>query len=215
MLHSVKINGEWMDEVYGLILLADLSIEAPERKTNYIDIIGADGVIDVSNYPLGRPTYNRRQVKFNLFKGVNDVELRQIRADLMNKYHGKEVEVVLPDDTTHCFKGIFSCGEQSGYGMGTINIIIDAEPYRYKVDETVVTANLSSTAQEIVLPNEAMIIVPVITAENEANLILNGNSYTVSAGTHKMLGFQLLQGANTVSATGNGAIEFRYREASF
>lgn len=215
MLHTAIINGTDLQNEYGLILMSDVTVNAPSVKRNTVSVPGSDGVIDLSTYPAGRPTYNNRNVSFNLFKRAEDTELQQIRSSLMNRYHGQTVKVVLPMDTEHYFKGVLSVGNLSGYNRGRIPVTLDAEPWKYKLSETVYTDTLTSTAKELHVFNEYRPVIPVITLSNEATLVLNGESYTLSAGVHRVIDFVLQSGDNSITATGNGSIEIKYQEATF
>lgn len=214
MLYGVDFNEENTLERYGLILLADVEIEAPERKEVLVDIPGADSVLDLSNYPLGHANYNNIIVAFNLFKPVDDIALRAIKTTLMNKYHGKRVKVTMPEDTTHYYYGVVQFGETGDYNSGIIPCEVQADPWRYKQDVTVESATLSSEPQVITLENEAKVVTPTVTVEEEAQLTLNGNTFTLSAGNHKVIGMELQPGINEVTATGSGSIVIEYQEAS-
>ena len=182
MLHGVTINGTDTLAAYGLILLADVGIDPPERKTNYVDIPGADGSLDLSNFPQGRPTFASRNVTFNLFKAVDDEELRSLRSTLMSAYHGKEVTLLLPDDagetTRHAYKGVLSVGPFAGYNTGIIPCTMVADPYRYKTAVTTVTEEISGET-EIELLNELMPAVPTITVDADVSIETAGKTVTV------------------------------------
>ena len=68
----------------------------------------------------------------------------------------------------------------------------------------------------VILSNDYMPVVPVITATAEATLrwMIDGESFqkTVSAGTWEIPELELRNGNNTVSVTGEGNVTFVYRE---
>lgn len=134
MLYGVLISGE--DEeintlsYYGLYILDDLTIGEAKLKENYINIPGANGSLNLSYAPQGYATYEDREISFTLFKGVNDANLEIIRSDLANKFHGQEVELTLPNDNDHFWKGVIQFGGISGYNSGKIPVTFRAQPYK-------------------------------------------------------------------------------------
>ena len=134
MLYGVLISGK--DEeintlsYYGLCILDDLTIGEAKLKENYINIPGANGSLNLSYAPQGYATYEDREISFTLFKGVNDANLEIIRSDLANKFHGQEVELMLPNDNEHFWKGVIQFGGISGYNSGKIPVTFRAQPYK-------------------------------------------------------------------------------------
>ena len=134
MLYGVDISGK--DEeintlsYYGLCILDDLTIGEAKLKENYINIPGANGSLNLSYAPQGYATYEDREISFTLFKGVNDANLEIIRSDLANKFHGQEVELMLPNDNEHFWKGVIQFGGISGYNSGKIPVTFRAQPYK-------------------------------------------------------------------------------------
>lgn len=132
MLHGAIFDNVNTLQQYGLCLLDDLSIETAKRKENIVDIPGADGELDLSDLPQGYPVYSNREITFTLFKGVDDVELMQIRDELVGKYSGKTVELKLPNDNYEAaYSGVVQIGDISGYNSGKIPITINAKPFKH------------------------------------------------------------------------------------
>ena len=134
MLYGVLISGEEEEintlSYYGLCILDDLTIGEAKLKENYINIPGANGSLNLSYAPQGYATYEDREISFTLFKGVNDANLEIIRSDLANKFHGQEVELMLPNDNEHFWKGVIQFGGISGYNSGKIPVTFRAQPYK-------------------------------------------------------------------------------------
>lgn len=134
MLYGVLISGEGEEintlSYYRLCILDDLTIGEAKLKENYINIPGANGSLNLSYAPQGYATYEDREISFTLFKGVNDANLEIIRSDLANKFHGQEVELTLPNDNDHFWKGVIQFGGISGYNSGKIPVTFRAQPYK-------------------------------------------------------------------------------------
>ena len=137
MLYGVNIKGK--DEeintlsYYGLCILDDLTIGEAKLKENYVDIPGANGSLNLSYAPQGYAVYEDREISFTLFKGVDDVELETIRAELANSYHGQEVNLILPNDLYSYWAGVIQFGAISGYNSGKIPVTFRAQPYKVNI----------------------------------------------------------------------------------
>ena len=87
------------------------------------------------------------------------------------------------------------------------------DAFLYHIEETVVTVSGGGT---VILANDFMPVVPVITATSETTLswAIDGESFqkTVSAGTWEIPELELRHGNNTVSVTNEGTTTFVYRE---
>ena len=89
----------------------------------------------------------------------------------------------------------------------------DGDAFLYHVEETVVSISSGGT---VILTNDFMPVVPVITVTSETTLrwAIDGESFqkTVSAGTWEIPELELRHGNNTISVTGEGNVAFVYRE---
>lgn len=134
MLYGVSIRGE--DDIvdtlpnYGLCLLDDLVIGEAKLKENFVDIPGGNGSLNLSYAPQGYPVYEDREISFTLFKGVDDVALEVIRAELANLFHGREVDLMLPNDTVSYWTGVIQFGAITGYNSGKIPVRMRANPFK-------------------------------------------------------------------------------------
>lgn len=130
MLYGVIIDGMDTKEEWGLILLDDLTVESPAPVLNFVSVPGVSGAYDFSDI-LGAVSYQMRNISFTLFKRVNDFQLKEIRDELAEQFHGKHVELVLPDDEEHHYAGRMSIGGVTGYNTGRIAVTMIAEPVVY------------------------------------------------------------------------------------
>lgn len=218
MLYGVQINTTRTLDDYGLCLMSNLSIPAPTIKDNLIDVPGADGTINASYILTGGPVFNNIEITFSLFKRAEERELHRIRSELMNAFQGRMVDVFFPTDTEHYYSGVIMFGEISDYNSGIIPVRLLASPWKMKSEPTTVArSDLSTSYKQLQLPNERRPVVPSITVAQTTTLLWNGNTYTVNAGTHRLLDIQLQQGANLLKAkvsSGTGSISVTYQEAS-
>lgn len=140
-LTGVSINSTNTLTTYGLFLCADLKIGEPKLKENRVDIPGGDGSLNMSYSPQGMAVYYDREISFTLAKAMDEATRDTLVSTLRNLWHGKEVDLILPNDTTHFWHGVLSIGDVSGYNKALIPVKMTAQPYKYAIDETTVVWN--------------------------------------------------------------------------
>lgn len=220
MLFGMKINGLDTQQVWGLILLADLTETTPARKENLVSVPGMDGTLDLSEALTGEPVYDTRSVSGTLFRRTDPWTMQRIYATLKDEYHGQRVNLTLPSDLTHHYAGVLQIGEYSAAAPGRIPFSLPAaDPWRYKNVLTSVTANLSGTGYKTIsLLNERRRVVPTITVTVETRVRWQEKIYTLQPGrAFRDLDVRLEPGENTIDAAlasaGAGEISITYQEA--
>lgn len=196
---------------WGLIL-GSKEIGAPKPKVNQIEVEGGDGVLDLTEF-FGEVKYENRPLSFTFSKlGVVPDGFLALYSVVQNAIHGKSMQVILDDDPANYYYGRVTINEwKSNRNIGEIVIEVDAEPYKMKLAETVVTRAVAGT-DTIVLTNSRKRVVPVITTDAEMKLAFGNYSGTFSKGTFTIPELELVEGENAVTVTGTGNITFRYRE---
>ena len=210
-LHGVTINSTDTLTTYGLFLCADLVIGEPKLKENLVDIPGGNGSLNMSYSPQGMPVYHNREIKFSLAKRMTDADRATAIATLRNLWHGKEVSLTLPNDSTHYWHGIIAFGDESGFNNGTIPVKMTAEPYKLKSSVTTKTQNGAGT---IALTNEGMPVVPTVTSTGSGTLAWDGHSVSIVSGEQVIPQLVLQAGTTSVTVTGAINVTFTYREGS-
>ncbi len=198
---------------WGLIL-GSKEIGAPEPKVNQIEVEGGDGVLDLTEF-FGEVKYKNRSLSFTFSKmGLLPDGFLALYSVVQNAIHGKVLDIILDDDPAYFYRGRVTINEwKSNKNIGEIVIEVDAEAYKMKLDETVVTKAVAGTST-IVLNNSRKRVVPVITTDAEMKLAFGTYSGTFSAGTFTIPELELVEGKNSVKVTGTGNISFRYREGA-
>lgn len=227
---GITINGTDTLAEWGLILLDDLVIGEAQLKETRVNVPGADGSLNMS-YGLtdGEPVFEDRSITFTLFasglgwsngalthaKPKNETEVDEILGEFQGRYHGREVDLILPNDSTHYWHGTLSVGTRSKYNSGKIPISIKAFPYKLKnaVTERQLTIP-SGGSTTVTLTNEGRRVTPTITV-NATTTIRKGDAiWTIEAGTTQISGLYLDAGNTelTVSGTSNATVTFKYQE---
>ena len=203
---SYHSNTSW-----GLVLQSK-EIKAPELKINQIDIEGGDGVLDLTDY-FGDVKYKNRSLSFQFVKpGITQTSFLTLFSQVQNLLHGQKMQIILDDDPANYYVGRVTINEwKSDKNLGNIVIEVDAEPYKYKLQETMLSRVVSGSST-IILVNSRKRVVPSITTDAEFTIAFGTYSGTFSAGTFMIPELELIEGNNTVTVTGTGNISFRYRE---
>lgn len=196
------------------LILAKKEIGSPAVKENKLDIPGADGSIDMTDF-FGEPKYENVIHKFEFSALVSPDEALTLFSGAKNALHGKKHKIILDDDPAFYYVG--RC-HVSGYtdekGIGKLSIECDCEPYKYKASKTAVTIAINGT-QTVTLTNARKRAVPEVTIDTESSLNLvfqDVNVWDLGAGSYALPELELVEGENTVVVTGTGSITFSWQE---
>ena len=193
------------------LLLTGKEIGAPEVKRQTIDVAGADGELDFTDF-FGEPKYANVQHQFT-FENIRprNEQLSQY-TDIKNKIHGKKGRIVLDADPSFFYVGRCSVSKYTNEkNIGKITVTCDCEPYKYKMTKTVVTRVIDGT-ETVSLTNGRKRAVPTITTTSDMTLSFGGGTWTNRAGTFSIPELELVEGDNIVTVTGNGTISFTWHE---
>lgn len=89
-------------------------IVPPKVQTKYVDIPGADGSLDLTDYLAGRPTFANREgtIDFTVLNNYNiegyEYVWSGLYSDIMDYLHGKRKLMILEDDPVYYYQGRFS-----------------------------------------------------------------------------------------------------------
>lgn len=197
------------------LLLEKKTMGSPPVKENYMDIPGADGKLDNTEF-FGEPKFDNATHKFE-FVTIEERDTFPLQyAVIKNALHGKKVRIICDDDPSFFYVGRLHVSSfTNAKGMGAVSVECDCEPWKYKLEETTVTAQVDGE-ETIVLTNSRRRAVPLITIEAETSLRITYQTYNVwdlSSGTYTLPELEIVQGENPVTVTGTGSISFTWREA--
>lgn len=195
------------------LLLTSKEIGSPQVKENKIDIPGGDGSIDLTDF-FGEPKYEDVQHKFEFTTIEPQSDFLSQYSTIKNALHGKKVRIILDDDPTFFYLGRCHVSSfTSEKGIGTISVECECEPYKYKLNKTVVTQAVSGS-KVITLTNSRKRAVPSITTTSAMTIAFGNGTWTPSAGTFTIPELELAEGNNTVTVTGTGEISFSWSEGA-
>lgn len=193
------------------LFLSQKRIGSPSPKTESVDIPGGDGVLDLTDF-FGETKYNNRQLSFDFSTNVPQSQFMELFSAIQDAIHGKKMNIVIDEDSGWYYTGRITVSEwKADKTIGMITVDCDCEPYKMKIDETVITKSVSG-ATSITLANSRKTVVPKVTLDSEMTIAFGQYSGTFSAGTYIIPSMRLKEGNNTLTVTGSGTITFTYRE---
>lgn len=194
------------------LLMTSKQIGKPEARTNYIEIPGRDGTLDLTE-SLGEIKYNDRTLTFE-FDLFNPSNFWNTEKEISNYLNGKKLKITLEQDPNYYYLGRCKVSSSLTKNVGHFTIECTCEPYKYKQNVTTIT-NTVTTGGTYNYSNDRKSVVPTLTLSAAMNLEFNGTSYSIGAGTNKVLGINFKEGINTIKVTsGSGTLTVSYQEGS-
>ena len=198
------------------LIQQSIEVGPAEPKTNLIEMPGGNGSIDLTEALGTGVVYKDRKIKwiFALYPGDQWAEKRSAISNALN---GKRLHITSDDDPGWYYDGRISVADhKSDNRLYQITVEATCAPYKRKITESSVSAELSTAPAEIALAIGQMPLVPKITVEQETTVEWGDYTITISAGTH-LLPDLLMSGAQTIRAkttSGSGTITITWREGS-
>lgn len=150
-MKGVKFGEHHTYDTWGLLMTPNWEIGLPEIKEKKIAIEGADGDQDYTDF-FGGVKYGNRTLKFEFVYPtlVTGSQFMHMVSEISDALHGQKLKVVTDDDIEHYYVGrakVTSFNVKKG--VGTIEITVDAEPYKLKNQLTIVSATIDGTTKNL------------------------------------------------------------------
>ena len=213
MIPDVKINGTSM---LGLGWLREsVNFPTPISQSSTVIVPGRNSPIRFSE-ALGRVSYQPRTFEITLSMLGTRAQYDEAVSNVANRFAGQLVQIICSEEPELYYVGTIeaepSYDPLTGKGVLLFSCS-DGDAYRYHVTETAVRKVGDGT---VVLANDYMPVVPVITTTAETTLTwsVGSDSFhkTLSAGTWEIPELELAPGNNSVTVSGSGTTTFKYRE---
>lgn len=188
------------------------TIGEPDVQSFTAKVPGRNGLLNLTKGLTGKVTYYNRDLSFQYFGSGSMSELLQLEERFF-KYHGQTIRIIDDDRPGHYYEGEATVSTQIHGTYITIELKVDAQPFRLKLNPTIYSKTLSG-ASTIVLANESIGVIPTITVTAATKISFNGVTVDLSAGSYEVESFELQAGNNTFNVSGTGTITFEYREGA-
>lgn len=232
-MYGFTFNGKHTFDDFG-ITIAEKDVGYPEKKKIKVAVPFSNIEYDFSEI-YGEQTYTERSIIFvlNVLDKhlLNDtVRINVIETSLTNWLMNSNGKQKLYDDSMPNYyylaevEGGLNFEELHNYGTLTVEFtaypFMIAElaegddlwdPFNFELDVAQITNFEVNGTLEVVLYNVgASSAVPQIEASDPMEIIKDGITYNVPAGTSKSDDFRLMSGENELTINGNGTIEFTF-----
>ena len=211
--------------------IKSVSIGLPQTKKNQIEIPGADGYLDMTDYFGTR--YENRTIKVEC-----DVEDRNYGnwaakiSQVSNYLHGKKRNLVLDWDNGYYYSGRCTVKvEKENRPYSKVTLEFDCDPYKYEtydsggdwlwdpfdLENGVIReyGNLAVNGTlELTVIGSPMSTVPEITVSAAMTVAYNGEAYDLLPGLNYLPDLEITEGEYTMTFTGNGTVSVLYRGGS-
>jgi hypothetical protein len=193
----------------GLVMTAK-DLPAPTPQTYTVNVPGRNGLIDMSEFLTGEPTYDNRTLNFK-FVGDGSRETVLSLIDTMLAYHGRKITVTTDDYPDWYYEGRATVKYTDKGHYVEFELTVDAYPFRIKKD-SIIVQKYPNPEKDVVLTNTGAHRVPVkVTSISNATIAIGTITYNISAGTYTEL-FYIPAGGITIHISGFGQLTFEYRE---
>lgn len=212
---------------FGLIL-TDKNIGFPEPKLEEVDVIGADGVIDLSEVLNDDIKYKTRKLQFTFTVLKGNKYWASTIADVANYLHGKKLRIQMDFDPAYYYTGRCKINSfKTSKRLCTITIDAECEPYRLDINGNgekwlwdtfsfqngfirVNTVTVNGSLQ-VNLQNQRKIVSPTFTCSTAMTVTFDGVTYNLPKGKTQVFGIRLQYGTNYVTFKGNGTVKIEYQ----
>lgn len=225
----VEINEINMYERFRALLSEPYSVQPPIPKTFFQDVPGADGSLDLSTAISGRTIYERREIIMKFCCLQPSASWPGVLSEIMREFHGKEGKIIFGNDMGYYYIGRLSVSDYERNGeVGQFVITANADPYKYERSssmdpwiwdtfnfETGVIREYSDLivngTETIVIHGTEKWIIPNFIVSGTINVMFEGNTYQLKAGTTKNYMIAIKPGKNYLQFSGNGVVSIDYR----
>lgn len=231
-MRGVKFDDIHTFEKWGLILTTT-DIGFPEPKTEKVDVPGADGELNFSTSLTGDMKYKNRIITLTFVTTEKYKLWKSLISDIANCLHGQDFErIILDEDSSFYYKGTAEVNQfKSNKSIGTIVIECDVEPYKYDLyssaddwlwDPFSFVDGIINETKDLIINGELEVtiigrrkkVIPKFVCENPLELIFNGQTYNLPAGTSYSADIEITEGENILKFVGNGTVTIEYRGGS-
>ena len=212
-MSDIRFGTKWAHADYSLIV-APYAISMPEPQTNFVEIPGRDGALDLSE-AFGTIRYADRIIPLTLYaRAPFDALTSVFAADV----HGRRMNVIFDRDPTFYYDARVTLVDVERHaGYCELSLECRAKPYKLEHFETTITI-LPVGSATVTLTNTRMPVVPTITVSAGMTLTFTiaGVGYTINlaAGSHIVPSLVLMEGETEIDITGTGSITFTYRKGA-
>ena len=221
---------------WGLYITNTNYIGNPEQYTNYVEVPGRNGRLDMSEALTGRPTYLGRKLSISLAGARPKIQWDTVISFFRNHINGRVCKITFDNDPSYFWRGRVHVDDfESLLTLGKFTVNVDAEPYKYSIHQTsdpwlwdpfnfltdMITyydAWTISGTKIITIPKGNMPISPTFVVSElvgTLTLVCDGVTYTLASGSNKFPGITVNGDTNTdLTFSGTAKVQIVFRGGS-
>lgn len=229
MYHSITIGDMNTWDSWHLIPKSRPLFNPPSVKTNYIEIPGGDGSLDLTTALAGRPVYKNRTGSWEFYVENGYKDWAVLYSEIMTYLHGKKLKAILEDDPDYYYEGRFAVNAwKSDPNWSIITIDYEVAPYKRSLIsagndwlwdtfnfETDVIRSYENLPVDgsltVVVVGGSMPVPPTIVASTTGMTVTyNDETYTLTKGSNYISELTVQEGENIFIFGGTGTITILY-----
>ena len=136
-MFGVKFGKYHSYEDFSLLLIkGGVQISTPDAKIEEVEVLGADGTHDLTEY-FGEVKYHNRTLTFTFETTKRHQEFYDLVVEIANKLHGRKLNIVYEREPNFYYVGRAKVNEyKSIEKIGRLVIECTCEPYKLEYYET-------------------------------------------------------------------------------
>lgn len=160
--HSITFGNRNTWDDWKLIPSSRPNFASPKVKTNYIEIQGRSGILDMTETLTGFPLYNNREGSFEFYVQNETTPWYELKSTISEYLHGQKLQAVLDDDPDWYYEGRFSVDDWNSHNDGKgSTITIQYSVYPYKLANTLTSLTFEVTSSLVANIYNNLDIMPV------------------------------------------------------
>lgn len=199
-------------EDWGL-LLSSFSIGEATPKTEYVDIVGGNGTLDLTEI-YDHIFYKDRTHTITLTCLDDEVRFTSKLDEITAFLHGRKFKITCDFNKDWYYVGRVEVNKYAtSKRLGTITLKAVCEPFKYKQYKTIINEAINGVT-EVNCVNSRMDVVPVFRASAPMTFKFNGNQYALDDDDTIYNDIFFKEGNNIIEFTGQGNVTISYQEGT-
>lgn len=221
---------------FGMIPARKITVTPPVPKTNYIEIPGADGMLDMSESLTGCVLYQNRALEGDFNVNAPRSKWPRMQTEMMNQIQGESMRLILDEEPSFFYFGRPQIAEWKyvNNNHALVKIKADIEPYKYErygsmedwvwddfCFETDIIREykdivVDDTQVRLTIPGRKKKVIPTIYATvadgDRLTVAYGGGTWALDNGANKIVDIAISSiTENVLLFTGKGTVSVDYR----
>ncbi len=196
------------------LLLAPYSLDLPGVQTNYVNIAGRDGSLDLSE-SLGQLNYGNRSINLTFTSANTKNEIANLHSEIASFMHGQKLKITFPNDTDFYYIGRAEIGSlDRSKRTNQISLKLNCDPFKYKNEITEIQFEIGALPYTKIINNLRMPTIPTVITTDNVVMNFENTDYSFG-GTYRNTSIVIKEGENIFTfKSGSGDVSFEYQEGS-